>query len=366
MSNAISEKFTVSPIHLFFIMYVSIVDISILSFQREVAMDAGQDAWVSILLVWLSSHILVWMMFKILSNQNPVNADFVSINYAYFGKFLGACMNQAIILYFVLTAFVMYRIYLEAILVLIFPTMSLWPISLVFIVLIYYAVSGGFQTVAGLCFWAFFIIVILFPPLLVLLIPFLHPQNLLPFFDHSPMQILKSSHQMALNFYGAEVLLGIYPYIQTQAKSQKWAHIAIGSAALMFLVAMVVALLYFGQDQLHHLVWPTLKAIGMLELPLFQRLEYLVLSVWLLKTLASVGVGLWISCHSLKKLWRTKPSNNLVVILLLFIILQLFIKDPEQIITAKMLHTNIGVYFAYIYIPIVFIITMVRKKFSKG
>ncbi|WP_164545491.1 GerAB/ArcD/ProY family transporter [Paenibacillus albus] len=362
--SVISEKFTVSPIHLFFIMYVSIVDVSILSFQREAVMDAGHDAWVSMLLVWISSHIIVWMMYKILSNQNPVNSDFVSINHAYFGKFLGACINQAIILYFVLGALVVYRSYLEAVLVIIFPTMSLWPISIVFLLLIYYAVSGGFQTVAGICFWAFLILIIVFPPLFLLLIPFLHPQNLMPFLNHSPVQILKSSHQITFSFYGAEVLLGIYPYIRTQAKSQKWAHLAVGYAGFVFLVTLVVGLMYFNQYQIQHLVWAVLKAIGILQLPLLQRLEYLILSIWLVKTVASVSVGLWIACHSWKKLWRTKPSHNLIVILFLFVILQLFIKDPEQLLAVKKLHVNVGFYFVYAYIPLMFIITMASKKFS--
>ncbi|SEO01058.1 GerAB/ArcD/ProY family transporter [Paenibacillus sp. OV219] len=366
MSSKISDKFTVSPIHLFFLMYVCIVDVNFLNFQRKVVREAGQDAWVAAIIVWLCSHILVWMMFKILSNQNPKRADFVSINLTYFGKFIGACINHLIILYFVLGALVAYRSYLESILVLLFPTMNLWPISIVFLVLFYYAVSGGFQTVAGICFWAFLVVIIIFPPLLLSAIPNLHPQNILPFFNHTPMQILKSSHQFAFSFLGAEVLLGIYPYIQTQAKAQKWAHIAIATSGLFFLVALIMSLMYFPQSQLFRIMWPTLKGIGIIELPLLQRVEYLVLSIWVIKTLASVSVGLWIACHSLKTSWRTKPSNNLIMILILFVLFQLFINDPEKLTIVKMIHANVGFYFAYIYIPIMFVITMVSKKFSKG
>ncbi|RED59238.1 GerAB/ArcD/ProY family transporter [Cohnella lupini] len=362
MGKIVSDKFTVSPIHLFFVVYVSIVDVGIMSFQREIVKDAGTDSWLSIVIVGISVHVLVWMIFRILSAQKPENADIVSINRSYFGKVIGTSLNIAIVIYLVAGAFVSFRSYLEVVKIWIFPMMNMWPLSLLLLGLIYYTVSGGFQTIVGICLWSFFSILFFFVPLPLLVTDYLHPRNLFPLFDHSAMQILHSTHRMAFHYLGFETLLIVYPFIQEQAKSRKWAHLGVLSATLMYLMLLFIAMMYFSQGQLLRTIWPSLNLISMLEIPLMQRLEYFILSVWLIKILANISLSLWAACHSLKLSFRVKPRVSLIVMLALFVLLQWFIGNQEEITRATTIYSNIGLYFIYIFIPIVFVITWLKKK----
>ncbi|MDQ0874777.1 spore germination protein (amino acid permease) [Paenibacillus sp. V4I3] len=362
MSSAVNDKFTVSPFLLYFLLYVSIVDVGMMSFQRELVNDAGYDAWISVLITGISIHIIVWMMYKIFSNQNQTNASILSMNCACFGKMIGNGLNLVIILYFILGAFVTYRTYIEVINVWIFPTMQMLPLSLLILVIIYYTVSGGFRTVTGICFWGGISIFLFIAPLALLIAPYMHPQNLLPLFNHSAAQILESSKTMVHQYLGVEVLLVVYPFIQLQAKSQKWAQLAVLTSTMLYLLILVVAFMYFSQGQIYKTIWPTLNMVSILQFPLMQRLEYLVISIWFIKMLGNISISLWAACHSLKLSLRTKPRTSLIIFLVLFVIIQLFVKDRNSIRVVTTMYANVGFYFIYIYVPIVFIMTLVRKK----
>ncbi|SDO77508.1 spore germination protein (amino acid permease) [Paenibacillus sp. yr247] len=362
MGSAVSDKFTISPFLLYFPLYVSIVDIGMMSFQREVVNDAGYDAWISVLITGISIQIIVWMMYKILSSQNQTNASILSINCAYFGKMIGNGLNLAIILYFILGAFVTYRTYIEVINVWIFPAMQMLPLSLLILVVIYYTVSGGFRTVTGICFWGAISIFLFIVPVAIMLTPYLHPQNLLPLFNHTAAQVVESSKSMVQQYLGVEVLLVVYPFIQLQAKSQKWAQLAVLTSTMLYLLVLFVTFMYFSQGQLLKTIWPTLNMISILQFPLMQRLEYLVISVWFIKMLSNISINLWAACHSLKLSLRTKPRISLLIFLVLFVIMQLLVKDRNSIDAVAKVYANIGGYLIYIYIPILFIITLVRKK----
>jgi len=366
MSKQISDKYTVSPIHLFFLMYTCLVGAGLMNFQRNVISGAGSDAWLSVIAAILFITVLIWMMFRILSRQSLEGANLTSINRRYFGRFLGTGLNLGFILYFVLGAFVTFRSYLLVIQVWIFPVMSIWPISLLILGLVYYTVSGGFQTVVGICFWGTILIFVFLLPQTFMVAPYLHPRNLLPLLNHSPTEMLQSTRQMSHQFLGCGVLLVIYPYIQNGERSRKWAYSAAAIAASVYLLMLLTAIMYFSPKQVQDMIWPTLSIISMIELPFMQRMEYFVLTLWLLKMLANIALGIWVSCHSLKVGLRLKPRISLACILLLFIPLLYMIREPQDIRMISGLYASMGEYLVFLYIPVLFFISLIANSRGKS
>jgi hypothetical protein len=168
---------------------------------------------------------------------------------------------------------------------------------------------------------------------------------------------------MTYHYLGFETLLIVYPFIQEQAKARKWAHYGVIMSTFMYLMLVLTALMYFSQGQLLSTIWPSLNMISMLEIPLMQRLEYFVLSVWMLKILANISLSLWAACHSLKLSFRIKPRVSLIVMLAIFAILQGLIGNQEEIKTVTAIYSNVGLYLIYVFIPVLFVVTWVRKKF---
>lgn len=185
----------------------------------------------------------------------------------------------------------------------------------------------------------------------MMVIPYLHPQNLLPVFHHSTEQIIKSTETMFPHFLGFEVLLIMYPFIEQQSKSQKWVQFSIVIAIGMYMLVALVAFTYYSQGQIIHTIWPTLNMISIVEFPLMQRVEYLVISIWFIKMLANISLGLWSATHSLKLAVRANPRISLIIILVLFIGGQLIVKDHDRLQLANSLYGWTGIYFTAVFIP---------------
>lgn len=359
MNNGINEKHLISPYLVFSILYVGMVGVGILSFQKDLAKYAGYNSWISILLMGSSIHLVLWMIYKILSTNEGL--DVTAINQAYFGKIPGNLLNLALIVYFYFGAFINFRAYLQLIQVWVFPVMNITPLSITLILLIYYTVSGGFRSIAALSLWGLLFTVISIIPQIGGVLPYLRPSNLLPLFNHSITDILLSTKNIIYHFLGIEALLIFYPFIKTPEKSQKWAHFAILFCMLLYLVIALTTFMFFSEGQFLRVSWPTLQMIMIIELPVLQRLEYLALSVWLIKFIASISLGLWAATRVLKHSLKIRPRLSLLVFLAGFMVLEIWVKDRNTIRWITELYQTIGFYFIYGYIPLMFALTQIKK-----
>lgn len=362
MKNLIDERFLVSPFFVFFLIYSSQVGVGMMTFQRTIAVSAGYDAWMAVILSGLSIHAILWMMYRIL---RIANHDVIHINSICFGKWMGGILNYFIIIYFFLGAFVVLRSYIEVVQVWMFPLMSTWQISIVFLVLIYYIVSSGFRVITGVCFWGAVLPFLFLFPLVLFPLEFAHFNNLFPFFNHSVKEILESSKTMLFQFLGFETLFMFYPFIKNPAKSEKWAHYGTLFSALLYLLVTIVTFVFFSEGQLKHIIWPTLTLIKIAEIPLIERFEYIVVSLWLLVVLPSISLNLWSACRGVRRLVHCKQHILLLIFLVSFFLLSNVLEDRSLIRQFATVHSDIGFYFVYVYIPLIFIIILLRQKWMK-
>ncbi|MFE5319451.1 GerAB/ArcD/ProY family transporter [Paenibacillus sp. NPDC056579] len=353
------ESYTLSPYLVFFLMYVSMVGVGVLDFQRDLSEAAGYNAWISMLLSGISIHVVLWMMCKILHDQP---ADLMSINCSCFGKMLGSVINFGIIVYFFLGAFVTFRGYMAIVKVWLFPDMNMLPVTILIAVLICYTVSGGLRSVAGLCFWGVVCSFLFVIPLNFLAIPYLHPQNLLPLYERTPAEIYNGFKCMIFQYLGIETLMLYYPLVPSQAKAQKWAQGALLTATIFYLMIVLVTFMFYTQGQLSEIAWPTLHLIMILELPLFQRLEYFVISVLFIKIAANVALTIWAACRGAKQAWNMKMSVSLLAFMIGFIALQIVINEGGRSKQLIEWYSNVGYYFIYVYIPVLFVWVQIRSK----
>ena len=112
------------------------------------------------------------------------------------------------------------RTYIEVIQVWVFPTIKPWKLTLLFLLVAYYIIRGGFRSVTGICFWGVIIpiFVLLF---LVFPMKYAHVRNIFPILNHSPLEILNSKAS-ALEFLGFNNPC-FYPFIKKKSLN-KWAH----------------------------------------------------------------------------------------------------------------------------------------------
>ncbi|NUU77596.1 GerAB/ArcD/ProY family transporter [Paenibacillus xylanilyticus] len=359
--NTSGNRYSMSPIHLFFVLYVSLVGVGLMNFQYKMLRGAEKDGWISILAAAVIISIIMKMMFVLLSRQSPDQSSLVHINQRYWGRFAGSILNWIFIVYFMLGSFVAFRSYIHVIQLWILPTQNNWLLGMVVLVLIYYCVSGGIQSVSGMCLWGtLFILVFVFPQTF-LVSSYLHPRNLLPVLDHNVASLWLSTQDMLHEFIGCGILLVVYPFIKTPGRSVKWAYGAVVTATIVYLIFFIYSFMYFSHGQMKEHLWPTLSLISIIEMPLIQRMEYLVLSFWLLKILSIITLGLWAACHCLKLDRSIKPSLGLKFAMVIFAVLLFVIRDTVDIDRVTELYTRMGEILILIYVPLVFLFSLVRK-----
>ncbi|WP_223193053.1 GerAB/ArcD/ProY family transporter [Paenibacillus sedimenti] len=355
----------VSPYLIIFPLYSSIVGVGIITYQRKLIVHAGYNAWISVIITSISIHIILWIIYNILSS-NRDGQEIITLNNTIFGKFWGNFLNSAVVLYFVYGAFVKLKVYIDMVQVWLFPGINILPISIIFAVTIYYVVCGGFRSVTGIGVWTMLISLPSVIPQVLLTLPFLQPLNLLPLLNHTATDILLSSKSMVFEYLGFETLLIFYPFIKTPAKSQKWAHSVVIFVTFLYLMILILTLMFFSEGQLPYAIWPTLDMISIFEVPLLQRLEYFFISLWFINIIAGISVYLWVACRGMKTAFRIGQPLSLIVFLIAAVTLNYFITDRSTIDWISELYGTVGLYFIYAYIPFMFVCVLIRKRFTRN
>ncbi|MBM7702228.1 GerAB/ArcD/ProY family transporter [Metabacillus iocasae] len=362
MHNTVDEKFQVSPSFLFYLVHAGQVGVGILGYQRYIIRGAGHDAWISTIISGISISILIWMCFHFLKRENT---DVTHIHKMYFGKFLGSIFNLTLAVYFFIFALTVYRNYIEVLQVWMFPQISTWFMSCLFLPLIYYILTGGFRIITGI---AFFGLILPLPLILSLIFPIQYGQveNLLPILDHGARDLFESCKIVTFEYLGFEALLVYYPFIKNGHSNQKWAHYGVMFSTFMYTIVAVISFMYFSQGQLSQSIWSTLTMAKIIEIPFIQRFEYVVISLWLLVVLPVITINAWCTVRIIKNQFGGRPSIYVLLLIIGLFACSLALDNRKVIDEWNNNMSKIGMYLIYFYIPLLFLFGLIRSKIKKA
>jgi spore germination protein (amino acid permease) len=329
-----------------------------LGFQRIIAKDAGYDAWISVIGAGLVTHIFVWIIYKICE---AVEGDVIYANVYVYGKIIGNCINTVFILYFIMTCSAVLGELIEIIRTWMFLDLSPFWFASVYLLLGIYIVFGGFRTVAGISFFGKII-----PSYLVFSFVFALKygdfSNLLPIFDHSFSQLLKSGYSMSLSYLGFEVLLFFYPFIKKPEKSKKWVHISLFATTCIYTGLAIISFAYFPPKLLERSIWPTLEMWKIVRLPFVERWEYLGMANWALLILPNVAILLWAASRGTKLVYHLSQRKAVIFIALLCLMIVVQIPTHERMNFVLNLDSYVGFALAFLYPPILYLSLLIKKK----
>jgi spore germination protein AB len=358
MQQPVPERLQISPFLVLYLIMSMQIGIGVLGYQRIIAEAAGYDAWISVLGAGLSIHIIVWMIYKICGT---VEGDIVAANAYVFGKKIGALVSSFFIIYLLIFALAVLRTFIEVIQVWMFPEMSIFWFSFVFLLLSVYIVFGGFRTVTGI---AFFCIVL--PSYLLLTfgfaLRFADFRNLLPIFDHSLKEFATSAFKMSLTYIGFEIPLFFYPFIKDAPKSQKWAHLGVFLTTMIYTLLAIITFMYFSEAQLAKSIWATLEMWKIVTMPFVERFEYIGIANWNLIILPNICIALWGASIILKRAFKLRQRKGVIILAIVCLISILFLDTRAKINFLNDWTGKIGFAVTYVYVPFLFFATMIAKK----
>jgi spore germination protein AB len=356
MNPTIPENEKVSTYFVLFLIVSGQIGTAALGFQRIILTSVGFDAWISIIVAGLFVHVFIYMMYAILKSGN---GDIIYIHRNLFGRWAGDFMSIILVLYALLGSITIFRTYLEVIQVWMFPRMNMWAFAFVFLVLAYYAISGGFRIVVGVAILSFGVLLAIMP---IFLFPleFSQFQNMMPIMKHSIVEVLGGAKAMTLSFLGFEAILLYYPFIKHAKSSQRWAQGGASVTLFFYLYIGIISFAFYSEEQLKRTIWATLSLFKIVEMPFLERFEYIGVSLWAIFVLGSILITIWICSYGAKRLFSVNEKAALIVTLAIIYISVQFLSSRAHVNNLNDYMAKAGFYMLMTYLPFIFIFQKVK------
>ncbi|MGP4072105.1 GerAB/ArcD/ProY family transporter [Piscibacillus sp. B03] len=356
LQRQVDDNYKVSPFLAFFLISSIQIGVGVLGFQSYIVKIVKNDSWIPVILAGLIINILIWVIYKILQYGD---GDLITIHYDVFGKWIGGFLSLIWIFYFIGIGIIVLRSFVQVVQVWMFPDISVLTISIVYCILIYYIVSGGFRVVAGICFLGMVV-----PAYLIFTIFYMFEysdfRNLLPIWDHSLKEMILATREMTFSYIGFATLLIFYPYIKDAKKSKVWSHGGNILTLLLYLLLIIVSIAYFTTDHLIKLYWPTLTMWKNVEMPFVERFEYVGISSWGLIILPNVCLAFWAASRAVRQLIRMSQRYALIAILLITLGASYLLKTQKQVEILTTYYSYFSFYLLVGYLPLLLIIVFFK------
>ncbi|EEL68577.1 spore germination protein [Bacillus mycoides] len=360
--SKIKAEHQISPVFVFFLIHGAQFGAGVLGFARIIAKAAGYDGWIGVLLTGIIIHILLWMMYFLLKETN---GNLIDLQRQTFGKWLGNGINLIFIAYFLTVSISVIRTYVEIIQVWMFPTASTFMLTLCLCLVSYYIISSGFRVITGICVISVggtlgYLLLSLF------VLKYSHWSNLLPMFTHSFSDILKAANLSIYSMTGFEIYLMVYPFVKNPKQSHKFAQYGALFSNLLYLFSTLLAFAFFSEKQLLKTIWSQLSMTQVIQLPFIERLEYIAISAYALVIVTSFILPLWAATRGTHEIFRVKQRGVLIAFMLITLIISQLLTNRHDINDFISNASKISFWLIYIYIPILFIIVWVKRKWKKS
>ena len=357
----ISPKDTINAFLVFFVIHTIQVGVGIQGFQRVVFQDAKQDAWISVILAGIATHIIAIFMLKTLEMYD--SQDLYGIHLDVFGLWIGNFLNFIYIFYCSLAFFAILQNYMEVIQTWVFPNLNAKFISASLLLLVLYTFIGGLRVMVGISFFSFILSIWLFP-MLVYPLQFTEAKSLFPVLESNLTDILKGAQSMTFTIVGFEILNIIYPFIKEKEKVSKHLHLGLFVTTLMYLSIMLVSLTFFSEGQLNKTIWATLSLFGVIKLPFIERFEFIAVCFWLLIILPNLCLYLWAAYRGTTRIVKVKGTKFAWMFIITIFIGSIFITSRTQIDIFNNYFSQVAFYIVFAYPILLYIAAILKKKLS--
>lgn len=216
-------------------------------------------------------------------------------------------------------------------------------ISLVFLFVIVYSVSGSRIGVIrlNLLFFPVTILIALF--VLAMNIPNFDFKNLSPFFTTGLEGYWKGSKESFFTLTGSEILLFYVAYVKKPEKISKYAMIGAGVPLIIYLMIYTTAIGVFNSQTAGKLIYPTIELAKEAEVPgsFFGRIESLFFTIWIMAIFNTASLALDVALISLSSIFqRTKKITFIIFLTPIIYLIAMF---PVDLISVSL----IGQYLSY-------------------
>ena len=286
---------------------------SILVVSSIITGIAGQDAWISVLVTMVLGLLMMWVYIFLATRFDKLTL--IGLSRKIFGKWIGTVVAIGYFIYIYSTA---YDIpwYIGG-----FHTNILHETPVIFILILFYAALViaalyGVEAIARTTEIFFIFVTVAFITSIVLILPEVKIQNILPVLENGPNPILKAS--VVLSGYISlqnTTLLMIYPSLVDNMEKGKKALIkGFLWANTVVLITVVISILVLGSLLLSKSAYPTILLAREVNVgTIFTRLEYAISIMWTVSEFVIAILYFYASVLAVSELLGLKSHTKIIV-----------------------------------------------------
>ncbi|MGB7605017.1 MAG: endospore germination permease [Lutisporaceae bacterium] len=309
----------ISPYQLAMIVIMTIIGVSVFNIVNVVAKFGGNDGWM-IMAVMGIAHIFIAFLLIRLNCMFP-GKTFPEYIQEIIGVIPGKLLVFLVSCYIMLNLSYEVREFTEVAKMFLLPRTPSEIIIFALILVCVYVVRGGVESVSRLVEITF---PILFIPFFLVLIPGLPNvdlSNLLPVGSDIVTKFQRMLPHAPRAFRGIEYILFYIGFMEKPQKAYKPVAWGLMFVTGLYTLVSIIGLSAFGAKSVTKAIWPLLLYIRNISIPglFIERLEGIILSLWVITVFTTIITGFFIVTYSLSKIFNTKEQKQYALPLMIII-----------------------------------------------
>lgn len=352
-----------------FLLFGIIVGFGILNLPKEVAEKAGTGGWFSLIIATGISIIITFIIVYL--GHVYEGKTIYEYSELLVGKFLTSIFMLFYIVYYFLIFTMITRMSSEIIKLTILFKTPVWVLSLLFLIVVYYAITRGLEGIARICELYGIIILLIAFSFHVLIFAEGQLINLRPFFVVADLPVyLKASASLIVPFLGMEFLTLVPMDRKNNKNVFKYSALMMTVIGLLYILEVESCISVIGVDDIIHYkdaLIATMRRVDILYLSFLRRLDGIVLSAWIMAVFCTITIFAYGTVFLVNKIFNRVNFNlsSLVVFCISLIVSQ--IPDTiDQILSVIQFTGYLGIAAAGGIPILLLIITKVKKNDKKN
>ncbi|WP_308635183.1 GerAB/ArcD/ProY family transporter [Paenibacillus silvisoli] len=294
---------TITRSQLFFLIIKTQIGIGLLSLPAKIQSSAKGDSWISVLLAGAVVQLVLLVYWLLLKKYPDDSLSGIAVRLL--GPYLGRAVNAVYFAFFLAIAAYASTLYVQLVKNWLLPLTPSWLVLLLIVGTCLYLAVDNLRIIAR-----FFVLSSVLFVLLVFISIFtfeneVYLTNLLPIGQTGMMPILEGSEKTFFSMLGFEVSLFYFSQVQGNRKGMLRAiSLANVFVTLFYTYFVLICLIGFSPSALQEMNEPVLFILKGIAFQLFDRIDLIFLTIWIIPMTATIVSYMTIAGKSLTKTRR--------------------------------------------------------------
>jgi len=307
---------TISNYQIRNLLITTVIGVGILSLPSQMASIMNNDGWIPIAIGGLLLIPFVMMMDKIFKIYPDKNIYEIGVDI--YGKFLHNIFMLVVFMYFVIQEAYVARIFAEVVKAYLLETTPTEVIILTILLVSCYLARCEVQVLGRFATMIYFVLIFLVVFLIIISIPDADITNMLPAFYGDFKKLPSAVIASIFSYAGYEVVFIAYPYSDDKKGIFRFILRGLFIVTAIYLLIFIITLSLFGIDQMKREIWPTIAIANEVDLPgyFLENLEGIILALWVMVVYSTLGPLLFAASRILSNVLSTKSHDFFAYLLI--------------------------------------------------